>query len=103
MIQAPFRCGIEIEDYQLDPVVRAEQMPRANILIADDVGLSKTITAGLVLQELIIRQRVRTVLIVCPAALQIQWLNLSKSVKSSAYLPSKNPDTLSKIQAYETD
>ncbi|MCB0129837.1 MAG: DISARM system SNF2-like helicase DrmD [Caldilineaceae bacterium] len=73
MIQAPFRSGIEIEDYQLDPVVRAIQMPRANLLIADDVGLGKTIEAGLVLQELVIRQRVRTVLIVCPASLQIQW------------------------------
>ena len=37
-IQAPFRSGIEIEDYQLDPVVRAIQMPRVNLLIADDVG-----------------------------------------------------------------
>jgi SNF2 family DNA or RNA helicase len=73
MIQAPFRSGIEMEDYQLDPVVRAIQMPRANLLIADDVGLGRTIEAGLVLQELIIRQRVRTVLIVCPASLQIQW------------------------------
>src|SRR5262245_63859214 len=33
-IQAPFRSGIDIEDYQLDPVVRAIQMPRANLLIA---------------------------------------------------------------------
>jgi hypothetical protein len=43
-----------MEDYQLDPVVRAIQMPRANLLIADDVGLGKTIEAGLVCQELII-------------------------------------------------
>ena len=73
VLQAPFRSGIEIEDYQLDPLVRALQMPRVNLLIADDVGLGKTIEAGLVLQELIIRHRVRTVLIVTPAALQIQW------------------------------
>ncbi len=72
-LQAPFRSGIEIEDYQLDPLVRAVQMPRANLLIADDVGLGKTIEAGLVTQELIIRHRARLVLIVCPAALQIQW------------------------------
>ncbi|MCX7418877.1 MAG: helicase, partial [Planctomycetia bacterium] len=45
-IQSPFRSGIEIEDYQLDPVVRAIQMPRVNLLIADDVGLGKTIEAG---------------------------------------------------------
>ena len=38
-IQSPFRSGIEIEDYQLDPVVRAIQMPRVNLLIADDVGV----------------------------------------------------------------
>jgi hypothetical protein len=34
-IQAPFRSGIDIEDYQLDPVVRAIQMPRVNLLVAD--------------------------------------------------------------------
>lgn len=72
-LQAPFRSGITIEDYQLDPVVRAIQMPRANLLIADDVGLGKTIEAGLVVQELILRHRARSVLIICPAALQIQW------------------------------
>ncbi len=72
-IQSPFRSGIDIEDYQLDPVVRAIQMPRVNLLIADDVGLGKTIEAGLVAQELILRQRARRILIVCPSSLQIQW------------------------------
>ena len=72
-LQSPFRSGITIEDYQLDPVVRAIQMPRANLLVADDVGLGKTIETGLVIQELILRHRIRTVLIVCPSALQIQW------------------------------
>lgn len=72
-LQSPFRSGIEIEDYQLDPVVRAIQMPRVNLLIADDVGLGKTIEAGLVAQELLIRHRARRILIVCPAALQHQW------------------------------
>ncbi|RCV58162.1 DISARM system SNF2-like helicase DrmD [Marinitenerispora sediminis] len=72
-IQAPFRSGIEIEDYQLEPVVRALQMPRTNLLIADDVGLGKTIEAGLVMQELHLRHRARTMLIVCPAGLTRQW------------------------------
>ncbi len=72
-LQAPFRSGVELEDYQLDPVARAIQMPRVNLLIADDVGLGKTIEAGLVCQELIIRHRARKILIVCPAALQVQW------------------------------
>jgi len=72
-LQSPFRSGVELEDYQLDPVARAIQMPRVNLLVADDVGLGKTIEAGLVCQELIIRHRARKILIVCPAALQVQW------------------------------
>lgn len=72
-LQAPFRSGIEIEDYQLDPLARAIQMPRVNLLIADDVGLGKTIESGLVVQELMLRHRIRSVLIVCPSGLQIQW------------------------------
>ena len=72
-IQSPFRSGIDIEDYQLDPVVRAIQMPRVNLLIADDVGLGKTIEAGMVALELMIRHRARKMLVVCPSSLQIQW------------------------------
>ncbi len=72
-LQAPFRSGITIEDYQLDPVVRALDMPRVNLLIADDVGLGKTIEAGLVLQEMLLRHRARTVLILCPPALRHKW------------------------------
>ncbi len=72
-LQSPFRSGVEVDEYQLDPVVRALSMPRVNLLIADDVGLGKTIEAGLVVQEMILRHRVRSVLIVCPSSLQVQW------------------------------
>jgi SNF2-related domain len=72
-LQAPFRSGIVIEDYQLEPLVRALRSPRTNLLIADDVGLGKTIEAGLVVQELLLRHRARTALVVCPASLQLQW------------------------------
>ena len=72
-LQAPFRSGITIEDYQLDPLVRAIGMARVNLLIADDVGLGKTIEAGLVIQELILRHRARTAWVICPASLQIKW------------------------------
>jgi superfamily II DNA or RNA helicase len=72
-LQAPFRSGVDIDDYQLDPVVRALSMPRVNLLIADDVGLGKTIEAGLVAQELILRHRARSILIVCPSSIQVQW------------------------------
>src|SRR5207249_7306857 len=97
-IQAPFRSGIDIEDYQLDPVVRAIQMPRVNLLIADDVGLGKTIEAGLVAQELILRHRARKIVILCPAALQVQWRAqmLDKFVLEFLFLYSKSLHGLGK-------
>ena len=73
VLQAPFRAGIAIEDYQLDPLVRSLRMPRVNLLVADDVGLGKTIEAGLVVQELLLRHRARRVMVVCPAPLTIKW------------------------------
>jgi superfamily II DNA/RNA helicase len=73
LLQAPFRSGVEIQDFQLDPLVRAIDMARVSLLIADDVGLGKTIEAGLVVQELLVRHRARSVLVVCPASLQVKW------------------------------
>ncbi len=72
-LQAPFRSGVSIEDFQLDPLVRAINMARVNLLIADDVGLGKTIEAGLVIQEMLLRHRARSVLVICPASLQQKW------------------------------
>lgn len=72
-IQAPFHSGANVEAYQLEPLKRALANPRANLLLADDVGLGKTIEAGLVIQELFLRHRARTAIVVCPAGLQLKW------------------------------
>lgn len=72
-LQAPFRSGVAIEDYQLEPVARAVDAPRVNLLLADDVGLGKTIEAGLVAQELLLRHRARRIMIICPAGLTVKW------------------------------
>jgi hypothetical protein len=71
--QAPFRAGIEHMAHQLTPLMKALELPRANLFIADDVGLGKTIEAGLVMQELILRQQAHFVLISCPASICLQW------------------------------
>ncbi len=42
-------------------------------LLADDVGLGKTIEAGLVVQELLLRHRARTAIVVCPPSLSLKW------------------------------
>lgn len=73
LFQAPFRAGIKLFNHQLTPLKKALELPRANLFIADDVGLGKTIEGGLVLQELQLRQRIEFVLIVCPAAICLQW------------------------------
>jgi superfamily II DNA or RNA helicase len=72
-LQAPFRSGITTETYQLEPVARALAMPRVSLLIADDVGVGKTIEAGLVAQELLLRHRARRIMVVCPATLTGKW------------------------------
>ena len=71
--QAPFRSGANVEAYQLEPLRRALQSPRTNLLLADDVGLGKTIEAGLVIQELLLRHRARSVVILCPPSLSLKW------------------------------
>ena len=38
-LQAPLRSGVVVEEYQLEPVARAIEAPRVNLLLADDVGL----------------------------------------------------------------
>lgn len=73
IVTAPLFGAIQAEDFQLVPLVRALQMPRVSLLLADDVGLGKSIEAGLVLSELIRRRRIRKVLVLCPAALRYQW------------------------------
>ena len=73
LFQSPFRAGIQPLVHQIPALSKALDLPRANLFIADDVGLGKTIEAGLVLQELILRGQVERVLIVTPAAITLQW------------------------------
>jgi SNF2 family DNA or RNA helicase len=71
--QAPFRAGIKLMAHQLTPLMKALELPRANLFIAADVDLGKTLEAGLILQELLLRQQADFVLVVCPASVCQQW------------------------------
>jgi len=73
LFQAPYRAGIQVKAYQLEPLRKALQLPRVNLFIADDVGLGKTIEAGLILRELIMRQKIRTTVVACPPSVILQW------------------------------
>jgi superfamily II DNA/RNA helicase len=72
-LQAPFRAGIRIEDYQLEPLRKALRLPRVNLFIADDVGLGKTIEAGLIARELLLRKKAREIVVSCPPSMLQQW------------------------------
>ena len=59
--------------YQMVPVLMALNLQNVRLLLADDVGLGKTVEAGLILQELLGRKRINRVLFVTPANLREQW------------------------------
>ena len=65
---------LRIEPYQLVPVLRALRMSRVRLMLADGVGLGKTIQAGLIVTELVARRLAHRILIVTPAGpLMDQW------------------------------
>ncbi|HXG43490.1 MAG TPA: helicase-related protein [Gemmatimonadales bacterium] len=64
---------VALEAYQIAPALRLLAKPRPSLLIADDVGLGKTIEAGLALLELMARRRADRTLIVTPPGLMDQW------------------------------
>jgi superfamily II DNA/RNA helicase len=73
LLQSPFRAGIRRDSYQLDPLRKALLLPRVNLFVADDVGLGKTIEAGLISRELLLRKKVREIVVCCPPSMLLQW------------------------------
>jgi SNF2 family DNA or RNA helicase len=72
-VASPFHGAVQVDDFQLVPLLKALRMPRVNLLLADDVGLGKTVEAGLILSELLLRRRLQRVLVLTPASLRLQW------------------------------
>ena len=73
LVQAPFRAGIRLDAYQIEPLRKALRLPLVNLFIADDTGLGKTIEAGLVARELLLRKKVNTVVVSAPPSVLEQW------------------------------
>jgi superfamily II DNA or RNA helicase len=73
LFQAPFRAGIAIDAYQMEPLRKALRLPRVNLFIADDTGLGKTIEAGLIARELLLRKKAKTIVVAAPPSVLEQW------------------------------
>ncbi len=74
----PFRSAAQLafepRTYQLVPLLMALRLPVVRLLIADDVGIGKTIEAGLILRELMDRGEVDAFSVLCPPHLVEQWV-----------------------------
>ena len=74
----PFRSAAQLafepRTYQLVPLLMALRLQVPRLLIADDVGIGKTIEAGLILRELMDRGEVDAFSVLCPPHLVDQWI-----------------------------
>lgn len=74
----PFRSfghlAFEPRTYQLVPLLMALKLDPVRLLIADDVGIGKTIEGGMIARELLDRGEIRRVAVLCPPHLVEQWL-----------------------------
>lgn len=68
-----YSARIQHIPFQFKPLLRLLRADQPRLLIADEVGVGKTIEAGLILKELQTRQRLDNILIVCPKALVTKW------------------------------
>ena len=73
----PFRSfgnlNVEPRAYQLVPLLMALKLETIRLLVADDVGIGKTIEAGLIARELLDRGEIEQLVVICPPHLCEQW------------------------------
>lgn len=78
VLLAPLDSAVTPLPHQLDTLKRAIGGSTVRMLLADEVGLGKTIEAGLIIRELKLRGLIQRVLIVAPAGLTKQWISEMK-------------------------
>jgi superfamily II DNA or RNA helicase len=69
------RIAVEPRPYQLVPLLMALRLDPVRLLVADDVGIGKTVEACLIARELLDRGEIRRLAVLCPPHLAEQWQN----------------------------
>ena len=60
-------------NFQLQLALQVINEMNGNAILADEVGLGKTIEAGLIMKEMLLREEINSILIICPKSLLTQW------------------------------
>ncbi|MGI6132549.1 MAG: DEAD/DEAH box helicase [Bacillota bacterium] len=95
--------GIVPFEYQVGAVRQVLQKMRGRAILADEVGLGKTIEAGLVLIEYIMRGLVRRVLVLCPPSLISQWRGELESRFGLGFAVSDDPEFASQPNSWASE
>jgi SNF2 family DNA or RNA helicase len=91
--------SVDHYEHQLEASLRALRDMRGRVLLADEVGLGKTIEAGIVMKELIERGLAQSVLIVVPASLTWQWQAEMETKFHEEFVVLEKPSQLTKTEA----
>jgi SNF2 family DNA or RNA helicase len=85
------RAKLTPYDFQMQTALMVSNEMNANAILADEVGLGKTIEAGLIMKELLLREEVNSVLIVSPKSLLYQWKSEMAEKFGEAFAVANNP------------
>jgi SNF2 family DNA or RNA helicase len=85
----PLLRGVRRLDYQIETVLKVLRLLRGRALLADEVGLGKTIEASMLIQEMLLRGMARRVLVLVPSALVGQW---AEELREKFQIPTRSTD-----------
>ncbi len=91
LVSWPSLRGVMRYEYQERAAIRVLRELRGRAILADEVGLGKTIEAGLILKEYAVRGLVRKALILAPPALQAQWRDEMREKFALPFEPVRSP------------
>ncbi len=93
--------AVEHYEHQIETALTALRDMRGRALLADEVGLGKTIEAGIIMKELILRGLVRSVLVLTPASLTEQWREELENKFHESFTVMETPEEWQAVQTAE--